>query len=110
MPFKYYVECWVYPRSGFDIARKNKIIHLFKKVLFDMLPQKEEIESIVEKFCKEHDGLILEPLVLESDTEITNPEKELMPEIRKKHPEARLVSCQKIPEIKSEIRIFNKKD
>lgn len=58
-----------------------------------------KIEETIKNFEKMHEGLVLEPLMLESDTEIEDPVKEILPEIQKTYPEAILFSCDKIPEI-----------
>jgi len=109
MSFKYYVECWIYPKSGYDIIRKNKIITLFKEVLLQVMPEETKkeinIDDLIEKFCEKHNEMVLEPLVLESDTDVLDPEKELMPEIWKKYPEAKLLNFQKIPKIASQLQI-----
>ena len=98
MPIKYLVQCWITPRTGFDLAKKNRIMSLFKSIMEETFPEDVNVEDAMRKFSESHDGLILEPLVIESDTEIVDPKKEVLPEIQKKYPEAVIFSCEKIPE------------
>jgi hypothetical protein len=97
---RYLVQCWISPQSGFDLARKNHTMEIFRKVLeshFEYADYYEGIEKAMTRFEKTHDGLILEPIVLETDEDVTDCEAQLMPEIRKKYPEAKLLNCQPWP-------------
>lgn len=96
---KYLVECWINPPSGFELARKNRIIALFRELMSSRYPDDKAIERAVARFEKETDGFILEPLFIESDKMVADYETELMPEVRKKYPRARLYNCELISEL-----------
>jgi hypothetical protein len=99
MKHQYMVYCWIYPKSGFDLAQKNKIMEVFKMAMSANFSDDAKMTEEVEKFSNEFKEYILEPIVIESDTEVTDPEKEIMPEIRKEHPEAKLLSIQPMPRV-----------
>ena len=113
MPYRYYVQCWVRPSSGHDVVRKNRIMSLLKEIASlksfqemarDVFPVDVEVtdkkfQSAIQRFEEQHEGLVVEPLVLESDNEITDAEKELLPEIQKKYPEAKIFSWEKMPNL-----------
>jgi len=94
--FRYMVLCLIKPKSGFDLARRNKVMDMFKEAVADSYPH---LEEMTKKFDDQSDGMIFEPFVMETDREIANCETELMPEIRKNHPEAKLLFCEKMPHL-----------
>jgi hypothetical protein len=96
MQYRYLVKCWVRPQSGFDLARKNKIMNLFKSFLSEAFSERESIDKAVEEFEKEHDGMVIEPLVIETDSAITDAEVQILPEIQKAYPDAVLLSVERI--------------
>jgi hypothetical protein len=99
MKYKYLVQCWITPRSGFDIVKKNRITELFRSIIADTFSDDKHAEESVKNFERSHEGLVLEPLVVESDTVIVDAEKEILPEIQKTYPGAIIFSCEKIPEL-----------
>ena len=98
MKYKYLVQCWITPRSGFDLARKSRITELFRALMRDTFDSDEKLEQSIKKFEESHNGLILEPLVIESDTEVKDPEKEFLDDIHAKYPEAKIFSIERMPE------------
>lgn len=98
MPFKYLVQCWITPRSGFDIIKKNRIMEFFRAVVSEALSDESRVAESIKKFEESHEGLILEPLIIESDMEIVGVQRELLPEIRKTYPGAVIFSCNRISE------------
>jgi hypothetical protein len=99
MPFKYIVQCWITPRSGFDLAKKGRIAQLFRSVMRDTFSDDKKVETAINNFEKTHEGLVLESLTVETDTEIIDPDSEILPEIRKKYPEAVIFSCKMVSEL-----------
>lgn len=95
---RYLVTCWIYPQSGFDIARKNKINALFREAMEHHFREENYVMGYLQKMEKEHEGKILEPFVLESDEAVKDAEKDLMPEILKRHPEAEYFSSEILPD------------
>jgi len=98
--YRYLVQCWIKPKSGFDLARTNKIMQVFKESMEESFPPNEELGEelgkIVKKFEKASDGYVLEPLVLESTKEVTDFDKQLMPKILEEYPEAKLLTWRKM--------------
>jgi hypothetical protein len=97
------VQCWIDLPPGTERERKDKIKRKLKEYLSHVFHDEAEIDSVVEYFSQVKDGRVLEPFIhersfeMESDEPVTDPEKELMPTIRKKHPEAIFVAWQEIP-------------
>ena len=104
MPYKYLVQCWIHPRSGFDVAKKSRIMELFRSIMKETFSDDARVDTTIEKFNRTHEGLVLEPFIVESDIKINDPEKEILPEIQKTHPEATVFSCGLMPEIISSKR------
>jgi len=98
MIHKYLVQCWIAPKSGFDIVKKNRIMEFFRSVAYEVLSGEKHAEESIKSFEESHEGMILEPLIVESDVEIIGVQKELLPEIRKTYPGAIIFSCAVIPE------------
>lgn len=98
----YLVQCWIRPRSGFDITQKNKVLREFRERLREAFPGDEKVSKALDKFERNHEGMILEPFMIESDAPVKNPEKEILPEIRKDYPEAELLTCHRIPDVLGE--------
>jgi hypothetical protein len=80
-----------------DLARKNRIISILKEAVVETFPDNEIVEKAIAKFEENHDGLVPEPFIIETDKEVSDPETEIMPEIRKEYPEAIFLSCEKMP-------------
>lgn len=98
MAIRYLIQVWVYPRSGFDLAKKNQAIRLLKELIEEDVAINPGLKEAMDRFEKEHEGMVVEPIVIESDDEVTNPETEVMPTIKGDYPEALLLSCEKLPE------------
>jgi len=94
--YQYLVQCWITPKSGFDLARTNRIMQVFKKNMEEFFPDNEDLGEIVKKFEKESEGFVLEPLVLESTKEVTDCEKQLMPKILEEYPGAKLLTWRRM--------------
>ena len=97
MTHKYLVQCWITPRSGFDIVKKNRVLEFFRSVVSEALSDEYRAEESIRNFEESHEGLILEPIIVESDTEVMNAQKEILPEIQKVYPGAVIFSCTLIP-------------
>ena len=108
MPFKYLVQCWVRPRSGFELARKNRVIKIIKEAMTDTFKESELIEKLVKQFEETHDGLIPEPFFAETDSEVTDPEREIMPEIWKDYPEAIFIKYEPISDFVDHLKNHDK--
>jgi len=89
--YYYKVDCWIPPRSGFDIAKKNQAFSFIESIAEKLNEEKgETIKSYVEEFKEQSKGLVLKTFTLESDDFVLDPEKEFMNEVRKESPDAKL--------------------
>lgn len=98
MKYQYDVLCWVPPKSGFELRDKHIILENLRKSLKKLAKDEisglvQHIDSSIDKFISEYDGLVVEFLRIESDKIITNPEKEILPEIHKDFPGAKIIFC-----------------
>lgn len=97
--YNYIILCQIYPKSGFDLARHNRMINLMGDSLSRMEPSHSELPF--HKILQDHfddirssnDGYIVSAIPITSDNIILDPEKEVMPTVRKKHPEAVFSKC-----------------
>ena len=92
MLFTYRVDCWVPPKSGFKLAEQNRFLREFKKAIKALLSDNEPFQNALENFGKNHEGMILESVIIESDKMYEDNEEEIILEIKKKHPGAIVVS------------------
>lgn len=96
----YLVQCWVHPSSGKDLIDKNRILEEMKTFLGHVFTNDESLEEGMKQFEKQMDGLVLHPFFMKSMHAVNDPEDEFMAKIRTTHPEAKLASCQEIPNSK----------
>jgi len=97
--YRYSVLCWIAPKSGHQVINRNKLMERFREELANKYPNNEDIEKAVDRFDLNNDGMVLKSFVLDSDAEITDCATELMPEIFKEHPEAKLLMWERIPHL-----------
>lgn len=103
--FRYLVLCRVYPESGMDLAKSNKVLNVLEKSLISMSEGSSGLEQTlsndvleaIHKYREKSEGYILEVVPIVSENKISDPEKEMMPDIRKEYPEAELVRYVRIP-------------
>ena len=91
------VQCWVYPKSGMELAEKQKTMTELKAFLGHVFKDEHALEDGLQAFQKEVDGYVLHPFFMKSYDSIQDPEVEFMPKIRTSAPEARFASCQEVP-------------
>ena len=91
MIYTYRVDCWVSPKSGFDLAEKNKFLKKFKNALRDMLSENIPFQRALENFGKKYEGMVLESVIVETDKIYEDNEEEILSEIKKRYPGA--VAC-----------------
>jgi hypothetical protein len=87
----YTILFWAYPKSGFDIIKKNDILKLFREIAGEALSGDPDLINKLLQFESEHEGLVLYNETIESNTEIVDPEIEVMPTIQKAYPEANYI-------------------
>jgi len=107
MLFTYRVDCWVRPRSGFDLAKKNSSLSFIKKFATTFEgPFNNTFKDLISSFEKVSEGYVIKSLKLESDSLVTSLEKELLPEIQKEYPEAKIISWSMLPVHVEEIQNY----
>lgn len=82
----YRVLFWAHPRSGFDLVKKNTIMKLFKDTLSDEMSNEQ-----LKRFEERNEGLVVYEEVIESDELDPDPDREVMPIIKKRFPDARYI-------------------
>lgn len=82
----YRVLFWAFPRSGFDLAQKNTIMKLFRDTLSDEMSSEQ-----LKRFEEKNEGLVVYEEVIESDELDPDPDREVMPIIKKKFPDAQYI-------------------
>jgi hypothetical protein len=105
--YYYKVDCWVPPRSGFDLIQKNQARDFIFSIADRMSERNgKRIKQYLNRFEEESKGFVLKTFTLESDKFVTDPEKEFLGEINKKYPEAKIAHWKVIdaPIIKRRIR------
>ena len=89
--YHYRVDCWVPPSSGFDLVQKNQARKFIESIADRMSEENgKKIKTYLEMFEKESEGMVLKTFTLESDSSVTDPEKEFLAEIDKRYPGAKL--------------------
>lgn len=102
--YQYRIDCWVPPKSGFDLAKKAQFVStiqsIFESMEADSPEQVEELRNTFNKFLEEGEGCVLDTIVIETDTPINSAndyEQILLPLVRQKNMYAKLVGCTLIP-------------
>ena len=92
MFYTYRVDCWVNPKSGLDLAEQNKFLMKFKKALSTLLTDNKPFQRALCNFGKNHEGMVLESLIVETDKLYEDNEEEITKSVKEKYPEAILSS------------------
>lgn len=92
MTYTYRVDCWVNPKSGFELAKQNKFLDRFKKVIRALFSENKSFQSALDTFGKSYEGMVLESLIIETDQIYEDNQQEIESEIKKKYPEATIIS------------------
>ncbi len=87
---------WSVPKSGFDVARKNTVLNLFKEILENSIDPDSWDPEKMKRFEEVNDGLVIYEEVIETDKKNPDVEKEIMPVIRKKYPGAKFIALRLI--------------
>jgi hypothetical protein len=92
MLYTYRVDCWVNPKSGFELAKQNKFMARFKKVVRLLLSENQLFQKALDNFGRSYEGMVLESVMVETDKMYEDNQQEIEVEIRKKYPEAIIIS------------------
>lgn len=92
MVYRYRIDCWVNPKSGFELAEQNSFMVKFKSLVKDLFSNNPPFQEAVDKFGKNYEGMVLQSLTVETDKPYEEAEEEIITEIKKKLPEAIIVS------------------
>lgn len=97
MKYKYLVICWAPPKSGFELINKHSILeNLRKKLKNEVKNEKsaktDHIDFFIDKFISEYNGMVINNIPVESDEIITDPDKQLLPELQKTIPNIEIIS------------------
>jgi Zn ribbon nucleic-acid-binding protein len=83
--FIYKVIFWAYPKSGFDVIKKNVSIQIFKKFLETAFGHNECLERDIDTLFKIHEDKVPIIEIVELDFSIKDADKEILPIIQKMH-------------------------
>jgi hypothetical protein len=92
MVYRYRVDCWVYPKSGFELAEQNSFMFKFKKLVREFCSGNLPFQKAIDNFGNSFEGMVLQSFIIESDKLYEENEEEVLAEIKKKIPEAIVVS------------------
>jgi hypothetical protein len=92
----YMVQCWIRPRSGFDLARKSRILASFRQAAEGTLADAEAVGRAISMFERDHEGMVLEPVIIDIPRVGKDPGADLIKIARKKYPEAILSTWEQI--------------
>ena len=101
--YQYKINCWVPPKSGKDLIKKNEFIKLVNDTILSMKeeysPEINNIKGSFDEFINKGDGYVMETITIESDTpvqSILECEQKILPLIQQKSPYAKLVGCTQV--------------
>lgn len=92
MVYRYRIDCWVNPKSGFELAEQNTFMSKFKKLVRDLFANNPPFQEAIDKFGAKYEGMVLQSLIIETDKTYEESEKEIIKEIKRKIPEAIIIS------------------
>lgn len=90
--YRYKVDCWINPESRHVLIERDRVLKIMQKAAKKVYPDSHNIHKAIEQFDEAYENMVLESFLIESDSEIGDCEKDIVPEIRKIHPEARFAS------------------
>lgn len=94
----YLVDCWIQPRSGFDVREHNLMLSFFRD-LFSSFDAENgtDMSDVIDVLDKKYEGMVIHTFTIESNEKSLDLERDLLPQIRKEHPEAELITCTCLP-------------
>ena len=95
---KYLVDCWIRPRSGFDLREHNMMLS-FVRDMFSSFDSENgtDLSEKMEVVDKQHEGMVIHTFTVDLDKKIIDYEKDVLAEIRKNYHEAELITCTYVP-------------
>lgn len=106
---RYLVDCWIRPRSGFATRDHNILVNSLKSLLRDNVS--EDIENVsehIQEVLDKHEGMVIDTFVVKTENPVSDPETEIMPEIKKANPEAEFISMTCVSESDSQGTFMSK--
>lgn len=95
--YQYSVLFWSHPKTGFQVAKYNAIMNIIEDLSKKYSHLNVNSSKELDEIKANNDGFVPYEEVVESDTEVVDPEKEIMPVIRERYPEARIALIRPIP-------------
>ena len=95
--YQYSVLFWSHPKTGFHVAKYNAIMNMLDDLAKEYPHLKVNSFKELNEINGSSEGFVPYEEVVESDTKIVDPEKEVMPIIRERYPEARFAFLRLIP-------------
>jgi hypothetical protein len=94
MLYTYRIDCWVPPKSGFDLARQNKFFDKFKSVIKALFSDNQSFQIALDTFGQNHEGMVLDSFIIETDKLYEDNKTEILSKIEEEHPGAIVISCK----------------
>lgn len=97
MLYQYQVSCWVHPQSGFELSDFHRVssqVTKALKVLFSGEGKEDSVEKAINETKNKHKGMVLIPLVIDSDKPYEDNVEEIEEGIKEKYPDAIIESHQ----------------
>lgn len=83
---------WANPKSGFDVAKKNIIMGIFRDALVNIDHPDQVSPERFKVFEEKNEGMVIYEEVIETDVEEPSIESDVMPVIKSKYPSARYIA------------------
>lgn len=94
----YLVDCWIRPRSGFDLREHNLMLSFIRDMFTSFDSENgTDLSEMVDTLDMKHDGMVIHTFTVEANEKHIDIEKDLLPQIRKDYPEAELITCTCLP-------------
>lgn len=94
---RYLVDCWIRPRSGMALRDHNVMVNSLRSLL-NTEEDEQNLNEMVQNVLLKHEGMVIDTFVIKTDSPVSDPESEIMPEIRRTHPEADFISMTCVAE------------
>lgn len=97
--YRYRVDVWIRPISGFELAK----FHAAAKEIRNLFSTHKDFNSLekADKFYKNHKGMILEFLIIETDKPYHENEKEIETAIKERFPGAEIIAHYRLKKHRS---------
>lgn len=94
MIYQYEVCFWKNPESGFELAEQHASVQKLKDVICMFFGRNSKMDSATQEFGKDHQGLVLDSAIIDTDKPFDENRTEIEEELQKKFPGAQITSVK----------------